>query len=252
VIIRSDRELDRHFDQLARGDVVLGSLSATYLRPALVADLMERGVRCVPSLLCQLISRSKCAQALLLRRWMAPHTLVIARRAELMEAVGYCARNRIGPVVTKQEGMHCGHGIRRWDHAEALYSIVAFNPADYPFVLQPFLADVTDIRVIVAGDYMEAYVRENEFNFRANLAAGGTGRPLEMDRAAERLCREVMERGRFPYAHIDLHLTSEGHCWLSEIALDGGIAAARIDRPELQRRKQEILDRLAQAGVDPS
>jgi len=252
MIIRSDRELDRHFDQLVHGDVVLGPLQASYLRPALVADLMERGVRCVPSLLSQLISRSKCAQALLLRPWMAPHTRVIARRAELMEAVGYCARNRIGPVVTKQEGRHCGHGIRRWDHAEALYNTVAFNSADYPFVLQPFLDDVTDIRVIVAGDYVEAYARENEFNFRANLAAGGSGRPLEMDPAAARLCSAVMARGRFPYAHIDLHLTPEGHCWLSEIALDGGIAAARINRPELQRRKQEILDRLAQTGVDPS
>lgn len=250
--IRSAREIGRHFDQLNRRDVLVGLLPATYLRPALVADLMERGVRCVPSLLCQLISRSKCAQALLLRQWMAPHTLVVARRAELMEAVGYCARNRIGPVVTKQEGMHCGHGIRRWDNLEILYNTVAFNPADFPFVLQPFLADVTDIRVIVAGDYVEAYVRENEFNFRANLAAGGSGRPLEMDPAAERLCREVMERGRFPYAHIDLHLTSEGRCWLSEIALEGGIAAARIGRPELQRRKQEILDRLAQTEVDPS
>jgi len=252
MIIRGARELDRHFDQLAWGDVVLGPLPAKYLRPALVADLMERGVRCVPSSLCQLISRSKCAQAILLRQWMAPHTLVIARRAELMDAVGYCARNRIGPVVTKQEGMHCGHGIRRWDNPETLYNTVAFNPADYPFVLQPFLADVTDIRVIVAGDYVEAYVRENEFNFRANLAAGGAGRPLEMDSAAERLCREVMKRGRFPYAHIDLHLTPDGYFWLSEITLEGGIAAAHIGRPELQRRKQDILDRLAQAGVEPS
>ncbi len=250
MIIRSAKELDRNFDQLARGDVVVGPLPAKYLSPALVADLMERGVRCVPSPLCQLISRSKCAQALLLRQWMAPHTLVIARRAELMEAVGYCARNRIEPVVTKQEGMHCGHGIRRWDNPETLYNTVAFNSADYPFVLQPFLPDISDIRVIVVDDYVEAYVRENEFNFRANLAAGGAGRPLEMDAAAERLCREVMRRCRFPYAHIDLHLTPGGHCWLSEITLEGGIAAARIGRPELQRRKQDVLKRLAQAEIE--
>ena len=250
MIIRSARELDRHFEHLARGDVILGPLPAPYLRPALLADFMERGVRCVPSPLCQLISRSKCAQALLLRQWMAPHTLVISRRAELMEAIGYCARNRVGPVVTKQEGMHCGHGIRRWDNPETLYNTVAFNPADYPFVLQPFLAGVLDIRVVVAGDYVEAYARENEFNFRSNLAAGGASRPLEMDAAAERLCREVMRRGCFPYAHIDLHLTPDGQCWLSEIRLEGGIAAARIGRAELKRRKQDILERLAQAEID--
>jgi glutathione synthase/RimK-type ligase-like ATP-grasp enzyme len=252
MIVRSSKELDRHFDQLARGDVIVGLLPAKYLRFVLAADLMERGVRCVPSVLCQLISRSKCAQALLLRQWMAPHTQVIARRAELMEAVGYCARHRIEAVVTKQEGMHCGHGIRRWDHPEILYNTVAFHPEDYPFVLQPFLSDITDIRVIVVGDYVEAYVRANEYNFRANLAAGGSGRTLEMDPAVERACREAMKRGRFPYAHIDFHLTADGRCWLSEITLDGGIAAARIGRDELRRRKQEVLERFAQAEGEPS
>lgn len=239
------RDLDQHYDALSAGDVVVGSLSAKYLQPALVADLMERGVRCMPSALCQLIGRSKCAQAVLLRQWMVPHTRVIARRAQLMEAVGYCARHRIAEVVTKQEGMHCGHGIRRWESAEALYNTVAFNASAYPFVLQPFLPDIADIRVIVVGDYVEAYIRANDYNFRANLAAGGASRPLAMDAAAERFCREVMRRGRFPYAHIDLHLTAEGRFWLSEIALEGGIAAAHIGRDELKRRKQEILEQLA-------
>jgi len=247
MIIRSGHELDRCFEKLAYGDVIVGYLPAKYQRPALVADFMERGVRCVPSSLCQLASRSKCAQALLFRQWMAPHTQIVARRAELMEAVSYCARHRITEVVTKQEGKHCGHGIRRWDSVESLYNTVAFTDSAYPFVLQPFLPDITDIRVIMVGDYVEAYVRENVLNFRANLAAGGASRPLSMDAAAERLCREVMDRGRFPYAHIDLHLDGGGRCWLSEITFDGGIVAARIGRDELKRRKQEILERLAQA-----
>jgi ribosomal protein S6--L-glutamate ligase len=245
MIVRSARELEERVEELGRGDVFVGSLPAKYLRGAGAVDLMERGVRCLPAVLCQLISRSKCAQASLLRQWMAPHTRVIARRAELMEAVGYCARNRIEAVVTKQEGMHCGHGIRRWDSTEVLYNTVAFGDSVYPFVLQPFLPDITDVRVIVVGSYVEAYLRENPFNFRANLAVGGASRPLAMDAEAERLCRAVMERGRFPYAHIDLHLTADGRCWLSEITLDGGIAAARITRPELDRRKQELLERLA-------
>ncbi len=246
--IYSARELDRHFETLAAGDVVSGPLPARYLRPALAADLLERGVRCVPAVLCQLLSRSKCAQAAVLRPWMAPHTQVIARRAELMEAVGYCGRHGIAAVVSKQEGMHCGHGVRRWESAEALYNAVAFDGSAYPFVLQPFLPDISDVRVIVVGDYVEAYLRENPHNFRANLSAGGSGRPLAVDAAAERLCRSVMARGRFPYAHIDLQLSADGRCWLSEIALDGGIAAARIERSELKRRKQAVLEQLAQAA----
>jgi ribosomal protein S6--L-glutamate ligase len=243
MIVRGGRELEDRFEALGRGDVVFGPLPASYLRGALTADLLERGVRCVPSVLCQMLSRSKCAQALFFRRWMAPHTRVVYRRADLMDVLTYCARNGIGAVVSKQEGMHCGHGIRRWDHVEALYNAVAFAPDLFPFVLQPFLAGVSDVRVIIVGDYVEAYLRENLYNFRSNLAAGGTGRPLAMDAAAERLCREVMARGRFPYAHLDLHLTEAGGCYFSEIALDGGISAARISREELNRRKAEELER---------
>ena len=102
---------------------------------------------------------------------------------------------------------------------------------------------ISDVRVVVVGDYVEAYIRENFHNFRANLAVGGASRALSMDAAAEGLCREVMARGRFPYAHIDLQLAEGGGCYLSEIALDGGISAARIGRQELNRRKREALEK---------
>lgn len=249
MILRSSVELDQRFDALGPGDVVLGQLPARYLRGALAADLLERGVCCVPSVFCQLLSRSKVAQALVYRRWMAPHTLTVSRRVELMDALNYCGRHRIEAVVTKQEGMHCGHGIRRWENAEALYNTVAFTDAAFPFVLQPYMAGISDVRVIVVGDYVEAYLRENFYNFRSNLASGGTSRPLAMDAAAEGLCRQVMERGRFPYAHIDIQLTAEGVCYLSEIALDGGISAARIKREELNRKKQEQLEKCLQKSA---
>jgi ribosomal protein S6--L-glutamate ligase len=243
MIVRSAGELEQRFEELGPGDVILSPLPAGYLRGALAADLLERGVRCLPSVRCQMLSRSKCAQAFVFRRWMAPHTLVVARRAELMEAVSYCGRHGIGAVVSKQEGMHCGHGIRRWESAEALYNAVAFTPAAYPFVLQPFLENIGDVRVIVAGDYVEAYLRENLYNFRANLAAGGESRPLTMDAAAESLCREVMARGGFPYAHLDLQLAAGDGCYLSEITLEGGISGARIGREELSRRKRALLEK---------
>jgi glutathione synthase/RimK-type ligase-like ATP-grasp enzyme len=251
MILHGSVELDQRFEALGPGDVVVGHLPGKYLRGALAADLLERGVRCVPSVFCQLLSRSKIAQAVVFRRWMAPHTLTVSRRVELMDAVNYCGQHRIGAVVTKQEGMHCGHGIRRWENAEVLYNTVAFTDAAFPFVLQPYMAGISDVRVIVVGDYVEAYLRENFYNFRSNLAAGGTSRPLAMDAAAEGLCRQVMERGRFPYAHVDLQLTAEGVCYLSEIALDGGISAARIKREELNRRKQAQLEKLATDQREP-
>ncbi len=243
MIARGREEIRGRLSELGPGDVAAGPLPSSFLAGPLAIDLAERGVRFVPSLLCQLLSRSKCAQAEILGGFMAPHTRAVRRRAELLQAVNDYARLGIGAVVSKQEGMHCGHGVRRWEDVEALYNAVALEPAAFPFVLQPFLPGVADVRVIVVGDYVEAYLRENPFHFRANLAAGGAGRPFPVDPAAERLCREAMARGRFPYAHLDLQLTPEGGCYLAEIALDAGAAAARIGRAELERRKREVLER---------
>lgn len=245
MIVRSPTELERRYAALGEGDIVLGRLPVRFLQGGLAADLLERGVRCLPSVTCQALSRSKCAQALVLRQWMAPHTRVVGRRADLMDALGDYSRAGIGPVVSKQESMHCGHGIRRWESTEALYNGVALDERAFPFVLQPFLEGISDVRVIVVGSYREAYLRENLYNFRANIAAGGESRPFEVDPSAEALCRAVMDRGRFPYAHVDLHLTAEGTCLLSEITLEGGIAAARIGRAELDRLKRERLEALA-------
>ncbi len=245
MILRRAAALDERFDSLGAGDTFIGLLPARYLLAASAADLVGRGVRCLPSVLCQLLTRSKCAQASVLRPWMAPHTRVVARRIELMESLQAFAEQGISAVVSKQERMHCGHGVRRWESAEALYNAVGLSDEAYPFVLQPFLHDVADVRVILAGDHIEAYRRENQFNFRANLAAGGSSRPEALDGKALALCRAVMLRGRFPYAHIDLQLMPDGACYLSEIALDGGITGARIGREELNAIKKETLERLA-------
>jgi ribosomal protein S6--L-glutamate ligase len=75
-----------------------------------------------------------------------------------------------------------------------------------------------------------------------NMAAGGTSRPFFIDAEKEIFCRAVMDRGRFPYAHIDILITPDGKFYLSEIALNGGIKGAAIGRDELDRKKQEVID----------
>jgi len=54
-----------------------------------------------------------------------------------------------------------------------------------------------------------------------------------------------MERGKFPYAHIDLLVTEDGHSYLSEIALNGGLKGARIRREELDAIKKDLLEKMA-------
>jgi glutathione synthase/RimK-type ligase-like ATP-grasp enzyme len=249
MVVKSLRELKARYDELGAGDAFIGILSWPHLKASVLIDLLERGIRCFPSPLSQILSSSKTAQAFLLQAWMLPHTRVIARRSDLIEVLNHYHRKGIGPVVSKQDHMHCGHGIRRWENIETLYSFMALSESSYPFVLQPFADDFTDIRVIVAGDYIEAYTRYNRDNFRRNLSWGGTGCFYQLDTSGEQFCRAVMERGRFPFAHIDLMMLADGRFFLAEIALDGGILGANIDRRELECKKRAVLEKLA-ANLD--
>jgi glutathione synthase/RimK-type ligase-like ATP-grasp enzyme len=148
-------------------------------------------------------------------------------------------------VVTKQDSMHCGHGVRRWESIETLYSFMALSESSYPFVLQPLREKFTDIRVIIVADYAEAYSRYNPHNFRVNITLGGTGSAYDLDEKKEVFCRSAMQRGKFPFAHIDLMLLESGECYLSEIALNGGVKGARISREALDQKKNALLEKLA-------
>jgi ribosomal protein S6--L-glutamate ligase len=150
-------------------------------------------------------------------------------------------------VVTKEDGLQCGYGIHKWHSLEDVYNQFSFDAKGYPFVLQPFLKDYADVRVIVAGDYWEAYSRENPHNFRMNLSLGGTSKPYDLSNDQLALCKAVMLRGKFPYAHVDLLVMADRHSFLSEIALNGGMKGARIDRDRLDALKQDILEGLVRS-----
>jgi ribosomal protein S6--L-glutamate ligase len=245
MIVKSNRELRALYHELSAGDVFIGNLSLKHLKQTMLIDMLERGINCLPSPLSQILSSSKSAQAFVLRDWMLPLTAVIPRRTQLIEAVNTFNKHNIGPVVTKQDSMHCGHGVRRWESIETLYSFMALSESSYPFVLQPWREKFTDIRVIIAADYVEAYSRYNPHNFRVNIALGGTGSAYDLDEKKEAFCRSAMQRGKFPFAHIDLMLLESGECYLAEISLNGGVKGARINREALDQKKQALLEKLA-------
>jgi ribosomal protein S6--L-glutamate ligase len=247
VFIRTNRELKERYDELKAGDCFIGMLSSKTLKHRAFVDLLERGVQLFPSALSQTLAGSKAAQALVFRQWMIPHTLIITRRVDLMYAINTYNQQGVGPVVTKEDHLQCGFGIHRWDNIEATYNQMASDTASYPFVVQPFLENYTDVRVVIAGDYCEAYTRENRNNFRTNLSVGGTSRPYDLSENQRTRCRHVMERGKFPYAHIDLLVTPDGHSYLSEIALNGGLKGARIEREDLDAMKRDILEKMAES-----
>ncbi len=246
MIARGPGELKSLYEKLGPGDIYAGSVPNGHLRQSIMIDLAERGVRVLPSCLSQSLSRSKTAQAFVFAQWTPPLTRVVSRRIELLETINPYNAKRIGKVVTKVDHKHCGHGVRLWENIENLYSILGLEESSYPFVLQPFISDFVDVRAIVAGDYIEAYTRENQYNFRCNLAAGGRSRPFEPTKAQIEFCRLLMKRGRFPYAHIDLMILKNGTAYLSEIALNGGMKGSAIDQATLDGIKKDLLERMAE------
>lgn len=246
MILTRFSELIREYHRLGAGDVFVGQVPSSYLKSVLLSDLNDRGVRLLPPATAQLINRSKVAQAFILNPWMAPHTIAITRRRELMAAITAYHRHGISIAVTKADRMHCGHGVRKWDNLETLYNCLAFDEKALPMVLQPYIAEFTDVRVVMVGDFHEAYNRRNEHNFRRNLAGGGQSEPYALDHAQLAFCRQVMARARMPYAHIDLMLLPEGKTCLFEIRLNGGAHGARIESDALDRMKLARLQQLAE------
>ncbi len=249
MIISSIKELMDNYEDIGSGDIFAGIVGADRMKQFLLIDLIERGVLCVPSPLSQIISGSKVVQALFLNNRMIPDTRAILRRRDLIDAVSCYNRHKIGFVITKQDRMHCGFGIRKWDSIEILYSFMSMSDSSYPFILQPFIENFTDIRVIVAGDYIESYTRYNPDNFRMNMAAGGKSSPFALDEDKKSFCKAVMKRGKFPFAHIDIMVTADNKCYLSEIALNGGLKGAVISREDLEEKKQAIIDKIIQESM---
>ncbi len=245
MIIKGNRELKNHYHELCSGDISIGTISSRHMKSFMLIDLLERNVNCLPSPLSQILNSSKAAQALILRDWMLPHTYVITKRIELIETINTYNKNSIGPVVSKENHLHCGYGVKKWDTIETLYSFMSQSESSYPFVVQPFCEDFSDIRVIIVGDHTEAYTRHNPNNFRMNIAAGGKSHPYMLKKEEKDFCHAIMKRSRFPFAHIDLMITQNGSHYLTEIALNGGIKGASIKREELDKKKQDLLERLA-------
>ncbi|MFZ5798375.1 MAG: ATP-grasp domain-containing protein [Thermodesulfobacteriota bacterium] len=231
-LITSNAELQRRFHDLRSGDVVVGRIRMRTGEEHLLLDLAARGVRLIPSALSQWLSRSKVLQARILAPYMVPGTRPVYDQHDLMETVTEYGRNGVGRVVCKLDRANGGLGILLFASVEEVYAQAMLGALRPPFVLQPFVDQARDIRVVFLGDHLEAYQRHNPHNFRHNLHCGGEGSPWQMDSSQLELCRAVMARGEFPYAHIDLLLTPDGENWLNEINLRGGLRGARISQSD--------------------
>lgn len=243
MIIRGTKELLVRYEELQSGDIFLGNLIYQSMKDRILIDLLERGVKIFPPALAQSLNNSKVTQAQVFRQWMIPDTLIINSRASLMATISHLNRQQVGRVVTKEDHSCAGYGIRYWDNIEHAYSQTTLSAHTYPFVIQPYVESYLDIRVIIVGDYVEAYTRENPNNFRNNISTGGVRKGYDLTASQMNFCRTVMKRGKFPYAHIDIMVLADGNIYLSEIALNGGLKGAKVRRKKIQELKGELLER---------
>jgi len=234
MLIRSIIDFRRCYRRLRAGDAVIGVLALRLGEEIKILDLAEQGVIFFPSVLSQLLSRSKVAQAEVLAEYLVPGSFVAYTLVDLAGRLPeFQAREA---VVAKRDRAHLGLGVSLWPSLETLYSLASLQGLTYPLVVQPFLAGLRDLRVVVVGDYLEAYERLNPHNFRKNLFQGGTSQPATLTQEQQDFCREVMARGRFPYAILDLLLAPDGRSYLAEINFKGGLTGARLSQAEFRQR----------------
>jgi|UniRef100_A0A7V6A2W4 glutathione synthase/RimK-type ligase-like ATP-grasp enzyme len=239
-VVRSLTELRRSSEELLAGDLVLGPLAVKPGEEIILLDLHERGVGFFPPLLAQAVVRTKSAQARILSGYMLPGTFVAHDLADLAAHLGDA--RLWGAVVSKRDRAHLGLGVSLWPSLEALHSLAVVQPCPFPLVVQPFLAEARDLRVVVVGDYTEAYERLNPKGFRKNLFQGGTFAPVEAGPELLSFCRRAMARGKFPYAVLDVLISPQGEMFLSEINFNAGLKGSQLGQAEYRRRVEALLE----------
>jgi ribosomal protein S6--L-glutamate ligase len=245
-------EFRKSYHELRAGDAVVGTLPLHPGERFKLLDLADRGVTLFPPALAQFLNSSKITQAEILREFMIPGTFVAYRLADLTDRLPEFSEFHPGPVVSKRDRAHLGLGVGRWDSLEALYSLAGLQSLPYPLVVQPFIEGARDFRVVIIGDYAEAYERVNPHGFRKNLFHGGFSRAAATDPSLLDFCHRVMARGKFPYAILDLLVSPAGEPYLSEINLQGGLTGARLKQAEFRQKVAALTQEFCQAWENSS
>lgn len=243
-IVTNRHDFLNSYHRLEAGDIICGKIPLISGEESLFIDLISRRINLIPPATAQMASRSKCFQAELLKPWMIAETTAIYNLQQLLEQTNVYAKKSIGKVIVKLDKKNAGRGILLYDSIEDVYNQAAHNCVSFPFVLQPFLPDCRDLRVILLGEYREAYTRDNPYSFRNNLHCGGKAAPSTLTEHALKICQEVMTRAGFPYGHLDLLLTPEENIYLAEVNLRGGIRGAQISTEEYRKKVAAIEKQL--------
>ena len=244
IIITSNDQLLKNFHLLDSSSTVCCRIRLLPGEEHILLDLSERNVTLIPSATSQLCSRSKVHQARVLSEFMLPHTTVVYDSHQLLKTTSVFHTNNISEVIVKLDRKNAGMGVLFFKDIEDVYNQTLLAKAEFPLVIQPYLSSFKDIRVLIIGDYIEAYHRYNPNNFRHNLHCGGTSTAWQANDQMIDFCKRVMKRGEFAYAHIDLMVAPDNTLYLTEINLRGGLRGAAIDSTAYDEKIKGIHQQL--------
>ncbi len=136
LLINTNQMLRRRFNELQRGDIILGRVSLRPSEEHLLLDLVERGVHLIPSALSQLLSRRKTMQSELLAQWLPPRTLAIHDIHQLLAAMPLFGVDE--KIVTKLDRKNAGLGIYLWPTIEDVYTHASLANLSFPLLSSHF------------------------------------------------------------------------------------------------------------------
>lgn len=243
-VIRDNATLVAEYENLSAADIVIGRVRIRPGEEHILLDLAARKVTLIPSAISQMCSRSKVFQAKILGKYMVPGTTPVYDRHDIFSLTREYGRKNISKVVCKLDRANGGQGVLLFTSIEDVYNNALLGVLQFPFVVQPYIEQGKDIRVVVLGDQVEAYTRENPDNFRQNLRCGGTSSPFKLSEDQLLFCRNIMRRAELPYAHIDILIDSKGNVWLSEVNLRGGLRGAILSQQDYLEATEKIHSQL--------
>lgn len=249
-IVRSNKILKTCYSQLKKDDIICGRVKLCAGEEPLLTDLVERGIHLIPSGTCQLLSRSKVFQTQIFTDFLPKNSVAVFNFHDLLSTTTQYNQQNIGQVVLKMDRKDGGLGVHLFSNIESLYNHVSGGGFSFPFVVQPFMRSSRDIRIIIIGNYIEAYERTNPHNFRNNLHCGGVAAPFTLSKQQIDFCQTIMLRGSFPYAHLDLIIFENDDYNLLEINLKGGLRGALLTGKQYREKTEDIHETLLEAKLE--
>ena len=199
-------------------------------------EIESRGANIFPPLLSQSLSMSKVHQALHYADYMVPNTQVLFRRFHIQDVLRKYAEKDVLKAVVKEDWASMGTGVHPCLSLNELAWII-MHMIKPPIVVQPMIENFREFRLVILGDTILAKEKMNSDQlFWKNRIFGGVTKLITPSRQIVEFGKEMMLIGKFPWAYIDLHVTSDD-IFLSEINLYGSNAGLKAYHINSLKRK---------------